>query len=354
MQRSSWVLVLWVVSGLARVEAQETSADQRAAITAAYEKSKNAVVLADFTAVVESCQKALGGTLAEKDKTYTQRLASWALNRRGELYAEQAAKLTNQNPATESAKLDGLALADFEESIKLDDTRWKAFHNRGVSLATQGKLVEALRDFDRTIELKRDYANTWFNRGEIRYEMGKHEDALGDYAEAIRLKPDDAGAYVSRGHCHFRMQKFREALADYSQATRLAPGDASVIANRGDAYRSLSMWEQAANDYRRAIALNDRLGRVYQSAAWMMATCPDARYRDPERALEAARRAIELDGTDDYRYLDSLAAAEANAGRFDDAVKSLDKALAVAPKDAVEPLQARRKLYAEKMPFRDG
>src|SRR6185295_5788428 len=99
-----------------------------------------------------------------------------------------------------------------------------------------------------------------------------------DYAQAISLQPNDAGFFNSRGHANYRMGRLREALRDYNQAVKLDPNDASILVNRGDAYRDQQAYAPAAADFRDAIRINPKLGRAYLSAAWLMATCPDAKY----------------------------------------------------------------------------
>ena len=84
-----------------------------------------------------------------------------------------------------------------------------------------------------------------------------------------------------------------------------------------------------------------------------MATCPDEKFRDEGLALRAAERAIELDGQEDYRYLDTLAAAQANAKRFQEAQKSVQMALKSAPQNVVPDLQQRLTLYQSSRPYRD-
>lgn len=55
--------------------------------------------------------------------------------------------------------------------------------------------------------------------------------------------------------------------------------------------------------------------------AWFLATAPHAACRDGERAVELARRAIELDTRDrPADLLDTLAAAHAEVGDFGEAV----------------------------------
>ena len=84
-----------------------------------------------------------------------------------------------------------------------------------------------------------------------------------------------------------------------------------------------------------------------------MATCPDARFRDAARAVRAAERSIELDGGEDYLYLDTLAAAFASAGRFDEAKSTLATALAMAPEPKRPPMVKRLELYQQGNPYRD-
>jgi tetratricopeptide (TPR) repeat protein len=56
-----------------------------------------------------------------------------------------------------------------------------------------------------------------------------------------------------------------------------------------------------------------------------MATCPDDRYRDGKRAVELASKALKLKETP--QTLDNLAAAYAEAGRFQEAIKTQERAI---------------------------
>jgi tetratricopeptide (TPR) repeat protein len=64
---------------------------------------------------------------------------------------------------------------------------------------------------------------------------------------------------------------------------------------------------------------------AWNALAWLLATCPDRRVRDGKRAVEAASAAVARDK--DPNYLDTLAAAQAEAGRFDEAVISQERAV---------------------------
>jgi hypothetical protein len=77
--------------------------------------------------------------------------------------------------------------------------------------------------------------------------------------------------------------------------------------------------------------------------------------RDGERAVEYATRACELSGWNEPSYLQGLAAAYAESGRFGEAVK-VQKAILDSPAFPFEQLREARQrlqLYEQGKPFRD-
>lgn len=347
----AWIAIsLSIVATIAGTANAQTAAEK---IQTAFEKSKSVDSLADYDQLLDLCNEIRGMQLTSAQNDYVRKLSAWGQDRRGELRAARAAELARSGDAEGAAQMDAAALADFEAAVKNDPTRWKAAHNRGVSYAVAGRYDEAINDFSTVIQLNPSHANAWFNRAEIRYELGQFKEALADYNRAVELNPKDAGAYTSRGHAHFALRQFEAGIRDYDQAVRMNRS-AETLVDRADAYRSLARWQEAANDYRAAIELGANDARTLQSAAWFMATCPDSRFRNDDLALRAAQRAVELTMIDDWRNLDTLAAAQANAGQWNDAISNVEKALAAAPAEDQEPLDARLKLYQAKQAYRQG
>lgn len=339
---------------LAPSGASSPSAPQQSTAIAAqaFQKTKTAKSVDDYTEILTLCEQALVHERDPAVRKYCQQLTAWAANRRGEAYSQEAARHTEAGETDAALQYDQQALVDFNTAVINDPTKWKSLHNRGVGLALVARYEEALDDLTKAIELKSDYVNTWFNRAEVRYELGQYADAVGDYSEVIQRQPDDVGAFTGRGHAHFRMGEFDKALADYQRAVTLDPTSSGALVNRGDTYRHLSQFAKAAADYRQAVKLDESNGRAYRAAAWLMATCPDEKLRNPDLALQAAAKAIELDGSEDYLYLDTLAAAYANAGKYSEAVETVEQALQAAPEEATLPLQERLTHYQAGKPFR--
>lgn len=322
-------------------------------IAEAYELSKTASTIDDYSSIIETCERILAEQNTEETTKYVKQLAAWSYNRRGEVFADQAAELIDKGEARKANELDTLALDDFQQAITLDASKWKAFHNRGVSFGLHGKLDEALADFDQALKLKPTHVNGWFNRGEIKAQLGQFAEAVEDYSQALKLKPDDHGSLVSRASARRQLGKLEDGLRDISQALQIQPDYAPAYCERAEIEMGLGQWQAAAEDFRTAARTDAKLGRAFRGVAWLMATCPELKFRNSKLAIEAAEKAIELDGGEDSRTLDVLAAAQANMGEFEKAQVTIQKAIQLAPQELQAPLQARMRLYAAKQPYRE-
>jgi tetratricopeptide (TPR) repeat protein len=83
-----------------------------------------------------------------------------------------------------------------------------------------------------------------------------------------------------------------------------------------------------------------------------LATDPRDEFRDGAQAVIDAERACKLTGDRSWGYLDTLAAAYAEAGSFDQAIETSQKVLQLAPDQYHDELSERLLLFQTDQPFR--
>ena len=294
----------------------------------------------ELAGVVHLCQRGLECRPDAELNSAFRGLAAWACNRSGEIQSDQ--------------RREDEALKAFELAIQWDAQCWLALHNRAVSRAQQGDLDRALADFNRSLELNPGLAVAYRNRGELLAATGRTAEAVADYTTALAQLPEDADLLAMRGEAFHRLGQYDEALADLTQSIELAPHNAVVYAQRGNVHAEQGDYRRAIADFRQALSIDVQSAEAHRSLAWLLATCPDQSYRNPRQALASAERAAQLAAPGDPFVLDSLAAAHANAGQFDRAVRYQQEAIVNVPGDFAGPFQERLALYQQRRPFRNG
>lgn len=293
--------------------------------------SQQAAAPEDFDEIIKLCQSAkrLGAEGEQLD--FANNLMAWALNRRGQSRVDEGDK--------------SLADADFEQALDLDPTNWRALHNRAVSYAQDGKFAEALDDFNRVAELNPLYAKAFANRATLFAQSGDLEVALDDYQRACRLDPKLLVAHVGLGRTYHLLGRREEALDAFNQALELDPESAEIVCSRADLLTDLGRYGEALADYARSIDLDPEFAHAYRNGSWLLATCPDPRYRDGANAVFGAERALKFGYGERHVALDTLAAAQASAGEFEKAIDTLMEAIKIAPYEARKAYRERLRMY---------
>ncbi len=114
----------------------------------------------------------------------------------------------------------------------------------------------------------------------------------------------------------------------------------------------------AAARYRLALQSHPDLPELLNNLAWLLAACPDARVRDGAQAVGYAERACALTHYGVTPMVGTLAAAYAEAGRFDDAMATAEKACMMASESGNQDLLKRNQellaLYFKHQPYHES
>jgi len=244
------------------------------------------------------------------------------------------------------------ALDDYTKAIELQPDFSKAYHNRGHTYFRMDKNERALADLDRAIHLDPYDATAYNNRGGVYQNLGQNELALADYTKAIKLEPDHVSAYYNRGRAFAQAGTFDRAVSDFTEAIALQPDFTNAYLHRGNAFEVLKKYNLASADYTRSIQVQPRNAQAQSNLARLLATCPDAKYRNGPKAVSYATRACELLQWKDSRALWTLAAAYAESGQFGEAAKFQTVAIEHAPAEMKAELLQQLELYQRGQPPR--
>ena len=244
------------------------------------------------------------------------------------------------------------AIDDFTAAIKRDSKNASLHNNRGNSWRSLGKVENAEKDYAAALSIDPKNAAAFNNRGLLHSNQGKLKLALGDFSQAITTNPRFADAFNNRGVVHRKLGNLEKAIADYNEALKLNPRFAEAFANRGYVSKKRKTYDAALADYRAALRLNPLLASARNDLAWLLATCPEAKYRNGKTAVTHAKEACRLTQMKDWNMLETLAAAHAEASDFGEAIKTVKLALKQAPKTQQKSLQDHIKRFEAKRPLR--
>ncbi len=246
------------------------------------------------------------------------------------------------------------AIADYTEAIRLFPGDDSFYNNRGTVFSDKGDFNRAIADFSEAIRLDPRNAKALSNRAAEFTRKHDYERAIADYNEAIRLDPRNAITFNNRGNMYRDKGDYDKALADYNEAIQLDPRYATTYGNRGLLRRLQGDFAKAVADYDEAIRLDPEVDWHYNRHAWLRATCPDEKYRDGKVAIESATKACELTKWKDADSISTLAAACAESGDFNAAIRWEEKAIAMtSDRGVLSTLTKQLALFKDHKPVRE-
>jgi Flp pilus assembly protein TadD len=208
---------------------------------------------------------------------------------------------------------------------------------------------------ERALAVTPSSAKIHTNLGYVLREEGELDRAILLLRRAVEIDPAYAWAHTELGNALRAQGRFAEAIRSYRRALRVKPDEAEPLMQLALALAAIGRIDEAIAYHETALALAPDVPDPANNLAWTLATHPGSSASDGERAIALAKRACRLTRYQDSRNLDTLAAAHAAAGQFDEAARVATRAidLAEATGDPGVPQYRRRlQLYLQRRPYR--
>ena len=229
--------------------------------------------------------------------------------------------------------------------------------------------------------------DVWKLYGAIQLDQKHFQQAASAFSNALRLSPDDRQANIELGSLLIGAGKGEQAAPHFERVLAANRNDPELLFKLGvartqqgqlDAARdvleeSLQLKENAAahwhladvlvhqrdvrgaiEHYERAIDLESDRESAANNLAWLLATIDNDALRNGPRALELARQICAEERSATASNLDTLAAALAANGKFDEAITVAQRAIAAARGDNAlqKKIQARLGSYRSRRAVR--
>jgi tetratricopeptide (TPR) repeat protein len=249
------------------------------------------------------------------------------------------------------------AIIQYQKALQIKPDFAEAHNNLGNILLQQGKVDEAIAHCQRALQINPDSPEAHNNLGNALLQQGKMDDAIAQYQKVLQIKPDSAKAHNNLGSALLQKGGMDEAIAHYQMALQIEPDFAEAHNNLDNALLLKGRVLEAITRCQKALQIKPDSLEVLNNLAWLLATCPDAHIRDGIQAVKYAERACELTHDSVTPIVGTLAAAYAEAGRFDDAIAAAQKACALASaageQDLLEKNQKLLALYRAHQPYHE-
>jgi tetratricopeptide (TPR) repeat protein len=169
------------------------------------------------------------------------------------------------------------------------------------------------------------------------------------------MRPNDPLGYAARGEEWMENLESAKAIAEFTRAIEIDSTFTMGLLLRAKAWKRRFDYNMAIADCAEAIRRDPQNPLPRQNLSWLLATCPERIFRDGDRAVREGTSACELTHWMDPECLNSLAAAYAESGDYESAVKWQTRAVDLLPRDSEARPVFRRRLfiYQVKHPYRD-
>ena len=222
------------------------------------------------------------------------------------------------------------AIAHYNAALKLNPDSAVTHNNLARILHTQGRLDAAKEHYRAALEIDPKLALAHNNLGILLLQQGNPGEGTKHLREALRLKPENAETEYNLALALNQQQQWSEAAGLFQKTAETYRADPKAHYEYAVALAHLKNSRQALSEYAAALLIQPDYPDALDGLAWILSTDTHADFRNGTEAVKLADRACELTGRQDPVKLKTLAAAYAEAGRFDEAGKTIQAAKELA------------------------
>jgi spermidine synthase len=249
----------------------------------------------------------------------------------------------------------GAASALFHEALEIDPG--DAVANLQVGLEWSKRQPErALEHFERSIERAPLSVDGQLAAAQALMQLKKFWQAIEYLYVAEALQPDFVEVQRLSCICLRGMAHPDAAVEKCREAQRLAPDDIQIAIELAYTLQMVGEHREAVDTLRGALAMEPRRLAVRLRLAWLLSTSPDPEARNGAEAVGLVSAVAQR--AQNPRILDVLAAALAEAGRFEQAADAAARAARLADAGRqpglAERIRAREAVYRTGQPFREN
>ncbi len=224
----------------------------------------------------------------------------------------------------------------------------------GNLLIDTGRTADGMKHYQDALVLAPEDVDANYNLGVALGKQGRQAEAEAHYRAVLRVDGAHAEAANNLGVALLLQKKGSEAVEYFERALRLDPADSQARRNLASALSGEKRTKEAVEVLQDGLARDPKDPELANYLAWIRATSADAAWRNAAEAVRWAEAACAATGNNNPHYLDTLAAAYAEAGRFEDAVRTERRAVELGAADAtvVAEFRPRLAMYESGKPYR--
>jgi arylsulfatase A-like enzyme/Tfp pilus assembly protein PilF len=246
------------------------------------------------------------------------------------------------------------AVECWEKSLQIDPNQMLLHNSIARYFYQKGQTARAVEQLSNALKIKPDAAEVHFNLAGILFKEGDLSNAIVHYEAAIKLNPELPGAQEKLQTAQ-NQEKLQAAISSWQEALKQNPQQPDLHEKLGAAFYNQKNMKQAIYHWETALRLQPDQIDLLNNLGWILATYPDEQIRNPQKAIAYARQACELGQFSTPESLDTLAAAYAIDGQFNEAVDTAQKAIALATETKNQTLaseiEKRLQLYKNKQSY---